>query len=274
MPPDDPRRHRRVQRPEPITSAGNQVVRLLRSLERRKGREATGQFVAEGERVVADAIVGGVQPHAIVVRDGYVPSSRVLADSLANASDRLRVLETGLFDTVVSTIHSQGILAILPLPERLALPEDASLVVLLDGIRDPGNMGTLLRTSAAAGAGAVVIGAGSVDVYNAKVVRSAMGAHFRVPIIPIDAVDEARLAAFPLRAVAEADAEATYDRLDWRQPALLIVGSEANGPGAAGRALANTAVAIPMAAGVESLNAAVAGAVILFEISRQRRVGP
>ena len=274
MPPDDVRRHRRVQRPEPITSAGNQVVRLLRSLERRKGREAAGQFVAEGERVVADAIGGGVQPHAIVVRDGYVPASDVVAEALDAAGDRLRVLDGALFDTVVSTVHSQGILAILPQPERSALPEGASLVVLLDGIRDPGNMGTLLRTSAAAGAVAVVMGAGSVDVYNAKVVRSAIGAHFRVPIFPIDTVDEAWLAAFPLRAVADAGAETTYERLDWRQPTLLIVGSEANGPGTAARALANTAVAIPMAAGVESLNAAVAGAVILFEITRQRRLGP
>lgn len=249
------------------------MVRLLRALERRKGREEASQFVVEGERGVADALDAGVHPHAIVVRDGYRPASEAIRDALDTAGERLWVLDAVLFDGVTDTVHPQGVLAILPLPPRRALPDDASLVILLDGIRDPGNMGTLLRSSAAAGADAVVIGAGSVDVYNPKVVRAAMGAHFRIPFIPIGNVAPDRLGSIPVRAVADAHADQDYDRIDWRQPSLIIVGSEASGPSESGRSLANTRVAIPMAGGIESLNAAVAGAVILFEIARQRRIG-
>ncbi len=273
MPPDDVRRHRRARSSEVISSPANQVVRLVRALGRRKAREETGQFVVEGERGLADALDAGVRPHVIVVRDDYVAGTDRLDALLAGDEVDVRRLDTALFDDLCETVHPQGILGVLPLPAATALPDDATLVVYLDGIRDPGNMGTLLRSSAAAGADAVLVGSGSVDPYNAKVVRSAMGAHFRIPILAADTVPMERLQALPIRAIAEADADRTYDGVDWRQPSLLIVGSEAVGPGETGRALANLAIAIPMTSGVESLNAGVAGSIVLFEIARQRRIG-
>ena len=230
-------------------------------------------FLVEGERGVSDALDAGVQPHVVVIRDGYEPGSPTVYIALETAGDNLRVLDGPLFDGLTETVHPQGILAILPIPSIQSLSDDATLVVLLDGIRDPGNMGTLLRSAAAAGADAVLIGPASVDVYSPKVVRSAMGAHFRVPIMPLDTVDPGRLAAIPLRALAEANAVRDYDRVEWREPCLVIVGSEATGPGEVGRSLANLGVAIPMSGGIESLNAGAAGAVILFEIARQRRIG-
>ena len=256
-----------------IASAGNQTVRLLRSLGRRKGREESGFFVVEGERGVTDALEAGAEPYAIVLREGFVSGSAMLATALAVGDKRVRVLESALFETVTDTVHPQGILAILPIPVVRILPEVATLVVLLDGIRDPGNMGTLLRSSAAAGADAFVIGEGSVDAWNPKVVRAAMGAHFRVPVLPARAIEASRLETIGIRAIADAGADLDYDQADWSGPVLLIVGSEAEGPGAASRAMANRVVSIPMAAGVESLNAAIAGSVILFEIARQRRSG-
>ena len=273
MPPDDVRRHRRARPPEVITSPANQVVRLVRSLSRRKGREEAGQFVVEGERGVLDALDAGVRPDIVVVREDYVPGPLPLADLIGGGEVDLRVLDRALFDDLSDTVPPQGILGLLPLPKAGSLRGDATLVVYLDGIRDPGNMGTLLRSSAAAGVDAVVVGAGSVDAYNAKVVRSAMGAHFRVPILPASTVSLDLLRTLPVRALAEAGADQTYDGIDWSLPALLIVGSEADGPGASGRELANLGITIPMAGGVESLNAGVAGSVILFEIARQRRTG-
>lgn len=273
VPPDDLRRHRHVRDHKVIASAGNQTVRLIRSLGRRKGRDASGLFIVEGERGVSDALEAGIEPYAIVLRDGYVAGPAVLGTAPAAGDDRVRVLDAALFDSVSDTVHPQGILAVLPIPVTPALPALATLIVLLDGIRDPGNMGTLLRSSAAAGADAVIIGEGSVDAWNPKVVRAAMGAHFRVPVLPAESIEAGRLETVAIRAIAEAGAELDYDRADWSEPVLLIVGSEADGSGDASRAMANRAVSIPMAAGVESLNAAVAGSVILFEIARQRRSG-
>ncbi len=233
----------------------------------------SGQFIVEGERAVADAVDAGIHPDLIVVREDYAPASIALANVIDAAEGRLRVLDAARFDSVTDTVHPQGVLAILPLPPQFGLAADASLIVLLDGIRDPGNMGTLLRSAAAAGVDAVVIGDGSVDVYNPKVVRAAMGAHFRVPILALSDVDPERLTSVPLRAMAEAGANQDYDQVGWAGPALLVIGSEADGPGPMGRALATTGIAIPMTGGIESLNAAVAGSVILFEIARQRRTG-
>ncbi len=273
MPPDDLRRHRHVHDRDVITSPGNQVVRLLRSLGRRKGREESGLFVVEGERGVVDALQAGIEPHVIVLRDDFVPASTGVEIALISNEERVRVLDAALFDSVTDTVHPQGILAVLSIPVGQTLPEAATLVVLLDGIRDPGNMGTLLRSSAAAGADAVVIGEGSVDAWNSKVVRAAMGAHNRVPVLSVASVGWDRVGAMAIRAIAEGGADLAYDRADWSESILLIVGSEADGPGDASRAMANRVVSIPMAAGVESLNAAVAGSVILFEIARQRRSG-
>lgn len=273
MPPDIVRRHRRARPTEVITSPANQVVRLVRTLSRRKGREEAGQFVVEGERGVMDALDAGVWPHVIVIREDYVAGSNSLIEILRQGDLEVRVLDTALFDSLGETVHPQGILAVLPMPIGQTLPLGVTLIVYLDGIRDPGNMGTLLRSSAAAGADAVVVGAGSVDVYNAKVVRSAMGAHFRVPILSSELAASDVLRTLPVRALAEAGAKRAYDAVDWSQPSLLIVGSEAEGPGATGRALANLGITIPMDRGVESLNAAVAGSVVLFEIARQRRSG-
>lgn len=274
MPPDDLRRHRHVRERETITSPGNQVVRLVRSLDRRKGREEEGLFVVEGERAVVDALDAGIEPRVLVLREGFGPSSLALAAIVAaEAPDIVRVLSAALFDSLTDTVSPQGVLALLPVPVRWELPETTTLVVLLDGIQDPGNMGTLIRSSAAAGADAVLIGDGSVDPYNPKVVRAAMGSHFRVPIISAGMISLARYHSIAIRAIADAGAEHAYDEAEWGDPTLLIVGSEANGPGAASRELANRVVSIPMAGGVESLNAAMAGSIILFEIARQRRSG-
>ncbi|MGH2616844.1 MAG: TrmH family RNA methyltransferase, partial [Thermomicrobiales bacterium] len=145
---------------------------------------------------------------------------------------------------------------------------------LLDRLRDPGNLGTLLRAAAGAGVTAVYLTAGSADAFNPKVVRAGMGAHFRLPLLPLDAMALTELQArVPLRAVASAAATRSYDTIDWTGPAALVVGGEAEGVSAGLTAWGSEAVGIPLAYEVESLNAAVAGAVILFEASRQRRRG-
>jgi len=188
-------------------------------------------------------------------------------------------VEPRLLAELAHTETSQGILAVVPVPS-LPLPDAPNLVLIADGLRDPGNLGTLLRTAAAAGVDAVLLGPGTVDATNPKVVRAAMGAHFRVALRALDWAGIAELAespgperrsAPPLAVwIADAAGAVDYAAVDWTAPAALIIGGEAAGPSPEAKALAGGTLRIPLASGMESLNAATAAAVILFEARRQR----
>jgi TrmH family RNA methyltransferase len=161
------------------------------------------------------------------------------------------------------------LLAIVPFP-ILPLPKRLTLTLVADQLTNPGNLGTLLRTALAAGVEAVFLTEGTVDPYNPKVVRGAMGAHFHLPIeiLQPSSMPE-RLAGLNVW-LAEAGEGQPYHEIEWRQPVALVIGSETHGPQPSIRSFASGQVNIPMMGKSESLNAAVAAAVILFEILRQR----
>lgn len=167
------------------------------------------------------------------------------------------------------TVTPQGLVAVASWPD---LPPRPGLTLILDAIQDPGNVGTLLRSAAAAGVGQIVCIRGTADVYSPKVVRAAMGAHFSLPL-QVD-WQWPDLAGMPTAGTAVyaavAQAPLPYYAVDWCRPAALIIGNEAQGISDAGLALATTLITIPMEGLVESLNAAIAGSVILFEALRQR----
>jgi TrmH family RNA methyltransferase len=256
--------------PEVISSPANPVIAYVRSLSRRDRRAAERAFVVEGVRAVTDALEAGAVPRLVLLRHG---DERV-ADLPLPAGSRTRLIERRLFERLSEVQTPQGILAVFPIPDlRPDLAVTAPLVLVVDRLRDPGNVGTLLRAAAGAGVQAVYLTAETVDPWNAKVVRAGMGAHFRVPLLPLDDAARDKLGErLPLRAVARADAPRTYDDVDWTGPAALIVGGEAEGVSEALSAWSSQAVSIPLVGGVESLNAAVAGSVILFEAARQRRL--
>lgn len=185
------------------------------------------------------------------------------------------IVPVPLMHSLTDTETPQGLIAVMK-TEVHALPRfdaEHGLVLVLDGLRDPGNVGTLIRTAAAAGADAVVLAEGATDAYAPKVVRAAMGAHFRVSVFadqPWDAICDT-IAPLPVIVGADATAETAYDAIDWKVGAALIIGHEDHGLSASARAVCRDLTAIPMANGVESLNAAVSGAVVLFEARRQRR---
>jgi RNA methyltransferase, TrmH family len=251
-----------------ITSHANPTVASVRSLQKRDHRAEERAFVIEGKRLLADALAAGVVPRLVLVRAG---GADLLPRDLP-PDVPARLVAPPVFDRLSEVVTPQGVLAVVPFPD-LAVPAAAvPLVLILDRLRDPGNLGTLLRTAAGAGATEVALTPESVDPFNPKVVRAASGAHFRIPIRELTAEAAAELRTrVPLRVATRADAPLPYDRLDWRGPAAVIVGSEAAGVGAATAGLATAEASIPLAAGVESLNAAVAGAVVLFEAARQRR---
>jgi TrmH family RNA methyltransferase len=164
-----------------------------------------------------------------------------------------------------------GILAVLSVRE-IPLPETIDFVFIPGEVRDPGNLGAMLRTAAAAGMQAVFLPTGTVDAFSPKVVRSAMGAHFRLPLrsLPWEEI-ESRLHEAPLRIyLADARQGVVYTEADFNQPLALIVGGESGGAGPFAENLAHERVRIPMPGGMESLNAAAAAAILLFEVVRQR----
>ncbi len=257
---------------DPIASNSNPGVKLIRSLQRRKIRQQERAFIVQGIRAVQDVIHAGMIPRAVYIRDDFELD---LVIHLPNDVPLRRVIAP-VFDALTDVPHPQGILAVVPMPSESSLPEAtggrAPLLLIVDAVRDPGNLGTLLRSAAGAGANHVVIAPQTVDPYHPRAVRAAMGAHVRVPLSYRN-WDElaASLKQYDTVALADASGETEYDRVSWLTPAALIVGSEAFGPSCPARRCATTRVAIPLAGGVESLNAGVAGSLLLFEAARQRR---
>jgi TrmH family RNA methyltransferase len=253
-----------------ITSPTNARVQWIRSLQRkRRARQQEGLFVVEGTRLGEEALRAGLLPALVVHAPDLDERSSTLVHTFARRGAPILSVSERVMAACASTENPQGVLAVVPVP-ALPLPAPLTLAVVADGISDPGNLGTLLRTARACGVEAMFLSPSTVDAYNPKVVRSAMGAHFHVPLIhESDEEIVGRLGG--LKAwVAEARGGLSYDQLAARDPLALVIGQEAHGPSAFGRSHAAGSVSIPLAGGVESLNAAIAAAVILFEVRRQR----
>lgn len=154
------------------------------------------------------------------------------------------------------------------------IPQQCSLVLVCNGVQDPGNLGTLIRAAAGAGADGVVLTDGCADAWGLKSLRSGMGSQLRVPVVSNVSCEEViemlRVRQMTMF-VADGSGQSSYADVDWNQRVALVIGSEANGPSVEIMQVANEIVHVPMANNVDSLNAAVAGAVMLFEASRQRR---
>lgn len=259
-----------------ITSTANNLVKKLRSLatdKRERRRERS--FLLEGVRLVATALDAGASLNPVL----YAPDQLDVTEGGRALLARLEALPTSyaasaqVVAAASETVSPQGVVAVTAWPDIELGTQGITLV--LDGVQDPGNVGTLLRSAEAVGVAAVVCIRGTADVYSPKVVRGAMGAHFHVPLLADVSWDEAHEFFAHADHVYAADSEATmpYYAADWRQPSVLVIGNEANGISQEGLALATRQISIPMAGRSESLNAAVAGSVILFEALRQRSRG-
>jgi len=261
-----------------ITSPKNDKVRYVRALQsRRRVRQREQRFVFEGVRLVEEVVRAGVFPTFVFYTEvatspesgaGNKRSGKLLA-SLRDMSVPCYAVSESVMAACSDTEAPQGILAVLPVPD-LSRPAHPTFSLILDQVRDPGNLGTALRTALAAGVEQVLLSPGTVDASNPKVVRAAMGAHLRLPVAVLewDAIAEAVTSCDVW--LAAAGGETPYTAVDWTRPVVLIVGGEASGTGEQAQALAQGQVSIPIDAKVESLNMAVATAVILFEVVRQR----
>jgi RNA methyltransferase, TrmH family len=248
------------------------LLTLARDLQRRKARERQGLFVAEGIRTVEELLRSPLTIRGVLVaaRLSETPRGAALAAALASHSIAIESVGDKEFDSAAETESPQGVLAIAEVPETgLAdlKPADRVRLLVLDAVQDPGNVGTILRTAAALGATATFSLPGTVDLWNAKVVRSAMGAHFHHPCMTgsWDELDTFR--KNHSIALWAADAAGTALGSVAAPPRLaLVVGNEGAGLSSPARERADHLVALPIASAVESLNVAVATGILLYEL--------
>lgn len=274
-----------------VVGAKNPAVQHLRRLAgRRSARTEANAFVVDGPVLTLAALDAGIEIEAAYVDEAAAAEARgtrsTTAAGLAVVLERLeaadiRVIEVraGVLAGAVDTVTPHGIAVIarpVTRPLRFVTSSATGLVLVLAGIGDPGNAGTLLRSAEAAGAKAVVVTAGSVDLYSPKTVRASAGAIFHVPVVvgeeAVAAIEELRRAGFTTLASAARDGE-VYDSVDLTGPVAIVLGSEAHGLAPEVEAVVDRRVTIPMAGRAESLNVAMAGTLLCFESARQRRLG-
>lgn len=272
-----------------ITSPSNQHIARLRSLHTAKGREQEGAFLLEGPHLLDAALDARIVPQLIVYEPNLLGRGAA-GRRLLGRIEEARAAGVQAFEAAPAAIERasdtrtpQGVVAAVATadvsPERVRARRRGRMrpvLLVLDAISDPGNLGTILRTALAADVDEVLLAPGCADPAAPKVVRAGSGAHFHLPVRASQSWHDiaAVLAGAPevhQTLIAEAGAHRAYDTFDLTERTALIIGNEAHGPSPEARGLATTALSIPMWNRVESLNAAIATSVILFEAARQRR---
>jgi RNA methyltransferase, TrmH family len=251
---------------------------LIRDLHRRRGRERRGLALAEGVRLVEEALASGITIRGAAVSSALESTTRgkTLKATLLSRGVQVEEVTDAELDELADTEHPQGIIAAVE-PRRWTLGDikmnPGATILVLDGVQDPGNVGTMLRTALGLGAAGLVALKGTADLTNPKVIRGAMGASFRLPAVsaaPDEFVAWARLQRTQIwiaDPVGES-AERRSPRREDRPAVALVVGNEGAGIGPSVHAAADRRLAIPLARGVESLNVAVAAGILLYEVTR------
>jgi TrmH family RNA methyltransferase len=254
-----------------ITSPTNPKVKYVHRLQtERRFRAQEQAFVVEGSRWMVELLNQKVLPNLLFFTPEWQAAQADILQQLVELTHHSGLLvNEAVMAAMSDTTTPPGVLAVIATPQR-PLPERPSLLLILDRLNNPGNLGTMLRTAGAAGIDGVLLGPGCVDATNPKVVRGSMGALLRLPIQTMNWGQIGEVVQGMAVWVAAVDGAESYTAVTWQHPSALIIGSEASGAGPEARQLASGSVTIPMHAAAESLNAAVAAAVILFEAKRQR----
>lgn len=256
-----------------ITSTSNQKIRNLAALlKKAKERKKQKAFVVEGIKMFREA--PREQVLSVYVSSGFLEKEehRKLLEGYAYEE-----VSDSVFKSVSDTQTPQGILAVVRMPEysyERLLQGKGTHLLILDGVQDPGNLGTMFRTGEGAGITGVVMSKTTVDLFNPKTIRSTMGSIYRVPFLMPEDLGEIlyRLKGDGVHLyAAHLKGTAAYDAFDYTTPCGFLVGNEGNGLTDEIAEMADTYIRIPMEGQVESLNAAVSAALLMYECSRQRR---
>lgn len=243
---------------------------MLRLSSNARERRKAGLAVLDGAHLLAAFLDSGAAPEELMVSRAGLDNPEVAALVKRASPARVTLLADALFNALSTVDSPTGVIACVRTPEPRPAPATARLALLLEDIQDPGNVGTLLRSAGAAGADHVLLSSGCAFAWSPKVLRAAMGAHFAVNVV--ERADLGGwLAGFRGQSVALAGSggQSLYE-VDLRKPTALLVGNEGAGLSQALRDGAAVTARIPMAGGIESLNAATAGSIALFEALRQR----
>lgn len=256
-----------------ITSSQNQKIQEVRRLvSKRREREAAGLYIAEGIRLTEEALAHAEDCVYLLWSAPLSLRAEALVKCFTNAGVPTDEIDPRLMGSIAGTESPQGVLAVMRMRAQ-ALPQKADFVILADGIQDPGNLGTLFRTAAAANADAVLLMPGCADAFSPKVIRSGMGTHFRLPIVKVnwDSAEQWLRTQPGMRVfAADSDGGVSCWKTDLTGPSAIIIGSEGNGPCDRALALADARILIPMPGEIESLNAGIAAGILIFEVVRQR----
>ncbi|HKL13663.1 MAG TPA: RNA methyltransferase [Halanaerobiales bacterium] len=254
---------------EEITSIKNDKVKYLRKLYQKKYRKERQQFILEGLRLIRGAYKAGADLENIFLTSDYFNQHKSESFLIYN-EDKLTFVSDSIISEVADTTNPQEVIAIVNEPhttEQEVLEKDYILVI--DQIQDPGNMGTMIRTAAAAGFQSLIISKGSVDVFNLKVLRSTVGAIYSIPFIKDIELDELRdLLQSKEQKIYAADlnTDTYYNELKYKSPLSLIIGNEGKGIRKELTTIADKLVKIPLKGNIDSLNAGVAAGIIMFKI--------
>ncbi|MDF2472447.1 MAG: hypothetical protein K0R21_229 [Anaerocolumna sp.] len=259
-----------------ISSTSNPQIKNIVQLQKKaKTRLEQGAFVIEGIKMFEESLAGGYLIKAYFSESYYKEKSEQESGYFTGYS--YEVVTDSVFLDIADTLTPQGVMAIVKKTEysiEQMLSHPAASLVLLEDIRDPGNLGTILRTAEAAGITGIILSKTSVDMYNPKVIRSTMGAIYRMPFLYVEdfgaAVFQLIENDFSVYA-AHLLAVHSYDQVDYKAKCAIMIGNEANGLSEESSRLATQYIKIPMEGKVESLNAAVAASILMYEVYRNKR---
>ena len=248
---------------ETITSLKNPKVLAWKSLKEKKGRLEHHAFLVEGPKMVREALASGMKVKAILLREDTGDDSLSPSENIP-----IYILPAHVFNAVCDTKTPQGIVAILDLDTK---PASGPRLLALDGVQDPGNVGTIIRTADAAGFNGILLSRECADLFSPKVLRSTMGSVFHLgfsfPVSLPDALEELKKKGYSILS-SQLDGDPFYARSNIASSFVLVIGNEGNGISDEVKAVATHRLCLPMRGSAESLNAAVAAGIMMYELTR------
>lgn len=255
------------------TSSG-QVKHVIQLLNKARARKEYGEFVVEGAKMVLEAPMERIVK--VYASETFAAQNQRQLAAFMSRAGQLETVADSVFLRMCDTRTPQGVLAVVRMCEYgpADLLQDPALILGIENLQDPGNLGTIVRMGEGAGVTGIFMSTNTVDIYNPKCIRSTMGSVYRVPFFYAKdftgTVENLRQAGVTVYA-AHLDGIQTYTEANFTRPSAFLIGNEGNGLTAQASASADTLLRIPMAGKVESLNAAVAATVLTYEAMRQRR---
>lgn len=253
-----------------ISSTKNEKYKFYKSLKQKKARVNTGLYTVEGIKSVLDAVSAGMRIEAILISDELYRKENITFEDYVT----VYVIDEKIFAPLADTENSQGIIAVLKQDDKEFLVDKSKAYIYCDCVNDPGNLGTIIRTADAAGFGGVLLSEGCVDLYSPKTVRSSMGSFFHIAKkekVSYDMLKDYKSSGFKIVCGVLSENTVDYTKADFTQPVIIVVGNEANGISDDVLKLSDIDVKIPIVGKAESLNVAVAAAILMYEVNRQRR---